>query len=345
MKPTPHHRRRWLLLSLLFLLVFVLNISVGSVSIPVSELLKSLLPFLGPSEEIHSTIVWAYRLPKASTAILAGSGLSVCGLLMQRLFQNSLAGPFVLGISSGASLGAALFFMGAGGAGLLLSELPLLSELTLVTCCVLGGLAVLLLIAWASIWIKDVQSLLIVGLMTGSLGSALISVLAYFSKAEELQRYAFWSFGSLGSLHWEDVGVLALIWLLGTVFITFRIKGLNALLAGNDYLVPLGISLKQLKWSIIAITALITGGLTAYVGPIAFVGLAVPHISRMLFTEVNHRVQLPATLMLGAILMLLCDSIAQVPGSPIVLPINAITSLFGAPVVIWLIVQRRRIRL
>ncbi len=337
--------KRWILLSGLLLLALLVNLSLGSVLLPPEHLLRSLLLPWFETEGIESTILWKYRMPKAVTACLCGSGLALCGLLMQRLFQNALAGPFVLGISSGASLGAAVFFMGAGSLTMLFGLLPPLRELTLVVSCIVGGGLSLLIIAWASLWIKDVQSLLIVGLMLGSLGSAVISVLAYFSRAEELQRYAFWSFGSLGSLYWSDVGMLAVIWAAGVSIVLFQVKGLNALLAGNEYLVPLGISMFRLKWSIIAVTAVITGGLTAFVGPIAFVGLAVPHISRLLFREVNHRVQLPATLMLGATLLLLCDTIAQVPGSSMVLPINAITSLFGAPVVIWLIVKRRRIRM
>lgn len=326
-------------------MAFLMNLSLGSVPLSPEHLWRGLFMPWAEGGSIESTILWKYRMPKAITACLCGSGLALCGLLMQRLFQNALAGPFVLGISSGASLGAAVFFMGAGSLTMLFEFLTPLRELTLVLSCIVGGGLTLLIIAWASLWIKDVQSLLIVGLMMGSLGTAVISVLAYFSRAEELQRYAFWSFGSLGSLYWSDVGILALIWLAGVSVVLYQVKGLNALLAGNEYLVPLGISMFSLKWTIVAITAVITGGLTAFVGPIAFVGLAVPHISRLLFREVNHRIQLPATLMLGACLLLVCDTIAQVPGNSMVLPINAITSLFGAPVVIWLIVKRRRIRM
>jgi len=329
-------------LGLLFL--FLLNLSLGSVPIPFDDTLHALINPFGLQQSFEATIIWSYRLPKALTAVLTGSGLALSGLLMQRLFQNALAGPFVLGISSGASLGAALFFMGSSSLALLFGSFSLFMDLGLVLCCIIGGLSTLLLIVWASMWIKDVQSLLIVGLMTGSLGSALISVLAYFSRAEELQRYAFWSFGSLGSLYWDDIAIMGILWILGLGMITFRLKGLNALLAGNEYLIPLGISFPRLKWTIIGVTAIITGSLTAYVGPIAFVGLAVPHISRLVFREVNHRVQLPSSLILGSALLLLCDSIAQLPGSSAVLPINAITSLFGAPVVIWLIVRRRKIQ-
>lgn len=321
----------------------MLDLCLGSIHIPLLSTLDALVHPFADSPSWEHTVIWSYRLPKSLTTTITGSGLALCGLLMQRLFQNALAGPFVLGVSSGASLGAALFFMGAGSIGFWASSWPWIGELSLVLACVLGGFTTMILIAWASLWVKQVQSLLIVGLMLGSFESAITSVLAYFSQAEQLQRYAFWSFGSLGSLTWNEVLVLAVIWGLGVIVSSLHIKGLNALLAGDVYLRPLGISQVTLKWSIILVTALITGGLTAYVGPIAFVGLAVPHISRMLFVSTNHRIQLPSTLFLGAILLLICDTIAQVPGSSVVLPINAITSFFGAPIVIWLIVKRTKI--
>lgn len=289
------------------------------------------------TNESWSYIIAEYRIPKAFTAILVGGGLSLSGLLMQTLFRNPLAGPFVLGISSGASLGAALLLMGSSILGGLL-----LSNFSLVIAASLGSFLVLLVVVLVANRIRDTMALLIIGLMFGSITSAIVSVLAYFSKAEQLQRFIFWSYGSVGNLSWEQIGILGFIVLVGVAITIFCIKSLNAYLLGENYAQSLGVSLKQSRFLIIIATGILAGGITAFAGPIAFVGLAVPHLTRQLFNTMEHRILVPAVFLYGAILMLLCDTIAQLPNSAQVLPINAITSIVGAPVVIWLLLRKRK---
>ena len=282
-------------------------------------------------------IIWEYRLPKALTAIMVGGGLSLSGLLMQTLFRNPLAGPYVLGISSGASLGAALLIMGAS-----LITLYAFNDITLALASSLGSFLVLSLVLVVAAKVKDTMALLIIGLMFGSITAAIVSVLSYFTKAEKLQQYIFWSFGSLGDLSWGQLLVVALCTSLGILLSILSIKPLNAFLLGENYAKSLGIGLQKSRYTIIIATGLLAGSITAFAGPIAFVGLAVPHVTRQLFHTTDHKIQIPAVLCCGAILMLLCDTIAQIPGSVSVLPINAITSIFGAPVVIWLLVRKRK---
>ena len=328
------------LLLLATIAVWFLNVSLGSVHIPFEEVLAVLFS----SENCKASwqyIIIDYRIPKAFTSVLAGSGLAVSGLFMQTLFRNPLAGPYVLGLSSGASLGVALVIMGAslfgGIAGFLLS-----SSWGLVIASSLGSLLVLLAVMLASVKLKDTMAILIIGLMFASLSSAVVSVLAYFSPAAELQQYVFWSYGSVGDLSWHELGVLAFFWITGILLAIFSIKNLNSLLLGENYARSLGMNISKNRAIIIISTSLLAGSITAFAGPIAFVGLAVPHLVRQVIPVNNHRILLPAVILGGAILMLLCDTVAQLPGSDYTLPINAITSLVGAPVVIWLLVRKRR---
>jgi len=314
---------------------FLTNISLGSVSIPLKEIFSSLL---GSTDNY---IIQNYRLPKAITAILVGSGLGISGLLMQTLFRNPLAGPFVLGISSGASLGVALVILGSGFLGGVFSTL-LISKWSIVIAASLGSFLVLLAVLLVSSKVRDTMAILIIGLMFGSITAAVVSVLSYFSSAEQLQQYIFWGFGSLGNLSWYELLIFSTIILIGIVLSIFSIKALNTLLLGENYAKSLGLNIKQSRLIIIIATSLLAGTITAFAGPIAFIGLAIPHITRQIFTTSNHKILLPAVLLLGAIVMLICDSIAQLPTSDYMLPINAITSLFGAPVVIWLLVRKRK---
>lgn len=328
------------LLLLIVLAASVLNISLGSVSIPFDEVLAVL--FNGEvSRESWRYIIFDYRIPKALTAILAGSGLAVSGMLMQTMFRNPLAGPYVLGLSSGASLGVALVLMGASLFGGLVSGF-LLSGWGLVIASSLGSLLVLLAVMLASIRLKDTMAILIIGLMFASLSSAVVSVLAYFSPAAELQQYIFWSFGSVGDLTWSEVGVLGFFWLMGTGLAIFSIKNLNSLLLGEQYARSLGMNINKNRAILIISTSFLAGSITAFAGPIAFIGLAVPHLIRQVIPANDHRILLPAVILGGAALMLVCDTVAQMPGSEYTLPINAITSLVGAPVVIWLLVRKRK---
>lgn len=329
------------MLTILLLVLFFLNISLGSVSIPFKDIFNTLTGGLA-SKESWGTIILNFRLPKAITAILVGSGLSVAGLLMQTLFRNPLAGPFVLGISSGASLGVALLILGSSFFGGFLATNSF-SNWALPIAASLGAFLVLFAVIIAANRVKNTMSILIIGLMFGSLTAAIISVLAYFSEANQIQQYLFWSFGSLGNLSWQEIIIFFSIYLIGMLATLSIIKPLNSFLLGENYAKSLGINIKKSRNIILLITSILTGVITAFAGPIAFVGLAVPHIAKILFTTSNHKILIPAVLILGAIILLICDSIAQLPTSEFTLPINAITSLFGAPIVIWLLVRKKKI--
>jgi iron complex transport system permease protein len=282
-----------------------------------------------------------YRLPKAIVAILIGIGLSISGLLMQTLFRNPLAGPYVLGLSSGASLGVAVVILGASLLPISLSEF-FLSSFGIVIASSLGSFFVLISVLVIAKRLRDTMAILIVGLMFGSLTSAIVGSLTYFSSAEQLQKFTFWSLGNLGNLTWNSIGILTCCVTLGILLSVFSIKPLNALLLGENYARSLGINYKKTKYIILFATSILAGSITAFVGPIAFIGLAVPHIAKLVFQTSNHKILFWSTLLFGAIIMLICDSITQIPGTEIILPINAITSIFGAPIVIWLLVRKRK---
>ncbi len=327
------------MLAVLLLVCFFLNISLGSVSIPFKSVFSSL--FGSTENKIWQTIIIDFRLPKAITAILVGSGLGISGLLMQTLFRNPLAGPFVLGISSGASLGVSLVILGSSLFGGLLAG-SIMSNWSIVIAASLGSFLVLLAVLAVSSRVRDTMAILIIGLMFGSITAAVVSVLSYFSSAEQLQQYIFWGFGSLSNLSWKEILIFFGIYAIGIVISVFSIKSLNSLLLGDNYAKSLGLNLKQSRLLIIISTSLIAGTITAFAGPIAFIGLAIPHLTRQIFKTTNHKILLPAVFLFGAIVMLICDSIAQIPGSDYTLPINAITALVGAPVVIWLLVRQRK---
>ncbi|GGW40548.1 iron ABC transporter [Arenibacter certesii] len=318
----------------------MVNISFGSVSIPLTEVVNAIL---GSATEKASWayIIWDYRIPKALTAILVGSGLALSGLLMQTLFRNPLAGPFVLGISSGASLGAAILIMGASLFNGIFA-FGIVNDISLALASSIGSFLVLLAVMLVASRVKDTMALLIIGLMFGSLTAAVVSVLSYFSTAEKLQQYIYWSFGSLGNLSWQQLLLLFIIIVIGLFISIISIKPLNSLLLGENYARSMGVNIKRSRYSIIIATGLLAGGASAFAGPIAFIGLAVPHLTRQIFNTTDHRILLPAVMVYGAILMLICDTIAQWPTSANVLPINAITSIIGAPIVIWLLVRKRK---
>ena len=327
-----------LIIGVVFL--FLLNISLGSINIPIKDVYTSLLHG-SCSKESWNYIILNYRLPKAIVAILIGIGLSVSGLLMQTLFRNPLAGPYVLGLSSGASLGVAIVILGASLLPISLSEF-FLSSFGIIIASSLGSFIVLVSVLVIAKRLRDTMAILIVGLMFGSLTSAIVGSLTYFSSAEQLQKFTFWSLGNLGNLTWNSITILCFCVVLGLVLSVFSIKPLNALLLGENYARSLGINYKKTKYIILFATSILAGSITAFVGPIAFIGLAVPHIAKLVFQTSNHKVLFWSTLLFGAIIMLICDSITQIPGTEIILPINAITSIFGAPIVIWLLVSKRK---
>ncbi|WP_235889692.1 iron ABC transporter permease [Flavobacterium profundi] len=332
-----------LLICLVLVLVFLtlLNISLGSIKIPFKEVAQALIGN-ATSKTSWDYIIINFRLPKAITAILVGIALSISGLLMQTLFRNPLAGPYVLGLSSGASLGVAIVVLGAGILPLGLSKV-FTSSLGLVFASGIGSSLVLFAVLLVSERLKDTMYILIVGLMFGSLTSAIVSVLSYFTTAEQLQKYTFWQMGSLGNLSWSNVSFLAIVTCIGISLSFLVIKPLDALLLGERYASSLGVNFKRTRYIILFATSILAGSITAFVGPIAFIGLAVPHMAKLLFQTSNHFILFWSTSLLGAIVLLFCDIVAQLPGNDITLPINAITSIIGAPIVVWLLVRKKRI--
>ena len=321
--------------------LFLANISLGSVSIPIADTFASLFGGDASKETWHYIVV-NYRLPKAITAVLAGMGLSVSGLLMQTLFRNPLAGPYVLGLSSGSSLGVAFLVLGAG----LVPGIAgtwLLTSYGIIAASCLGSFVVLLAVMAVSQKLRDTAAILIVGLMFGSFTSAIVGVLTYFSTAEQLQKFTFWALGNLGNLSWLSILILTVSVAAGLLLAMATIKPLNAMLLGENYAKSLGLNYRRATFMIIIATSLLAGSITAFAGPIAFVGLAVPHIARLIFQTSNHNTLFWSTLLIGAMIMLICDIFSQVPNTDITLPINAITSIIGAPVVIWLLMRKRKL--
>lgn len=336
MRPKTSNRTVLGVLSLCTVLTFAADLIWGSVTIPFSDVWSAMTG--GELRESWRYIIIDYRLPKAITALMAGIGLAVSGLLMQTLFRNPLAGPYVLGISSGASLGVSIMIMGSA----LFPSLLVISgsAAAIVAASWVGSFLVLLAVMAVAERLRDTLAILIVGLMFGSFASAFVSVLTYFSTAEQLQKFAFWSMGNLGNLSWTSVLTLSGATTLGLAAAVYCIKPLDALLLGENYATSLGIPFQQLRLIIIMATSILAGTVTAFAGPIAFVGLAAPHIARLLLQTGSHRTLFWATLLVGAIIMLVCDLLSQV-GRDFTLPINAVTSIIGAPVVIWLLIRKR----
>jgi iron complex transport system permease protein len=333
--------RLLLLFTFTAILLFVADISLGPVSIPPADVFSVLSG--GESSKISwEYIIRNYRLPKAITAMLAGIGLSVSGLLMQTLFRNPLAGPYVLGLSSGSSLGAAVVILGASYLPISIASM-LLSPYGLIVASCAGAFLVLLAVLAVSRRIRDTTSILIVGLMFGSFATAVISVLTYFSTAEQLQKFTFWSLGNLGNLSWESIAILSTSIVGGLAISFICVKPLNALLLGENYARTLGLNFNRTRFLVITSTSILAGSITAFAGPIAFIGLAVPHIAKLSFKSSDHRTLFIATIILGASIMLLCDILCQIPGTDITLPVNAVSSVIGAPIVVWLLLGKRRL--
>lgn len=302
--------------------------------IPLAEVFDILLAKpvgLPPSWEV---IVWQFRFPKAIVAVLAGAGLSVSGLQMQTLFRNPLADAYTLGISSGASLGVALLILGGISFG------NTTGQWAVITSAVFGSLAVIFIILLIAGKVQSIVSLLIIGMMLGNGIGALIMILQSFSGKEELQRYVNWGYGTLGAVDWAKMQVFLPTVLLGITISFFLYKPLNILLLGENYAQSMGLNLRTTRLYLIFVNSMIIGSITAFCGVIGFVGIAVPHICRRLSNKADHKLLLPACALVGSIFMLLCDMLCQLPNSPQVLPINAITALIGVPVVIWVMVKR-----
>ena len=324
-------------ISLIFLLAlfFIAEMVFGSLVIPLNQLCHALLnPHDG---DAASKVLWMIRLPRACTALLAGIALSVSGVQMQTLFRNPLADPYVLGISSGAGLGVALFVMGFS-AGIFSAATPWIMNLGTVSAAWMGSLAVCFLVMIAAKRLRNTMSLLILGIMIGSVGSALISMLQSFSSAPDLKLYVLWTLGSFANVTGTELIIMAIVVVLGVMLSVYNIKDLNVLLLGEVYAKSLGIQMTSIRRRIFIATALLAGSVTAFCGPIGFIGIAVPHLSRMIFKNANHKVLIPSSALLGATMMLFADFISQIS---VPLPINTVVALLGLPVIILIIIQNR----
>ena len=325
-------------LSILLVVFFVLNLFLGSVTIPAQEVLKSL--FGMSDNEIWQTIVKEFRLPKSITAILAGAALSVSGLQMQTVFRNPLAGPYVLGISSGASLGVAIMVLGISAVGGSLTGL--VTSFSLAGSAILGAMLVLLIVLAVSTRIKDIMTILILGMMFGSAASALVSILQYFSNESMLRAFVIWTMGSLSSVAGMQLWVFAFIIGIGLLLGLISIRLLNVMLLGDAYARGVGLNITLSRILVFTSTSLLAGGVTAFCGPIGFIGIAVPHVARLIFKTANHTILLPGVMLLGSIVLLLCDIIAQLPGFDITLPINSVAALLGIPIVVYVVLRNQR---
>lgn len=325
--------------------LFIINIALGPVDIPLADIVAIIFTE-GGRHESWIKIIELIRLPRAVTAVIAGAALSVGGLQMQTLFRNPLAGPSVLGINAGASLGVAVVMLAIGSATSIfaIQQLGGWGSWLIIGAATLGAAGVLLVILLVSSRIKSNVTLLIIGLMVGTMTIAIVSIWQYFSNPQQIQDYLIWTFGSLGGVFGTQLLILSIVAVGGSVLAFGLSKSLNGLLLGEQYAQSMGFAVRRVRFWIIVSASLLAGAVTAFCGPIGFVGVAVPHLARSLFNTNNHRTLIPATLLCGAVLMLGCDIIAQLPGTSSTLPISAVTSLVGSPVVIWVIVRQRNLQ-
>mgnify|MGYP002739728679 FL=1 len=321
------------------LLLFGLNLTTGSVQIPFADVLDILCGrFTG--KESWEYIILENRLPQALTAILCGASLSVCGLMLQTAFRNPLAGPDVFGISSGAGLGVALVMLLLGGT-VSTSIFTVSGFLAILTAAFVGAIAVTALILFLSTLVRNSVLLLIVGIMVGYVSSSAVSLLNFFASEEGVKSYMVWGMGNFGGVSMNHIPLFSILCLIGIIASFLLVKPLNILLLGPQYAESLGISTRQIRNILLVVVGLLTAITTAFCGPISFIGLAIPHIARLLFRTENHQILLPGTVLSGAVIALLCNFICYLPGESGIIPLNAVTPLIGAPVIIYVIIQGR----
>ena len=324
------------ILALLLVIFFLLDLFLGSTAIPFQEIIKSL--FSSASKPEWNLIVYDFRLPKALAAIFAGVALSVSGLQMQVIFRNPLAGPDVLGISSGASLGVALVVLSMASV-LPLTFLSFAGSWVVVLSACIGAAATMGIILTVSARVKDILTVLILGIMIGAAFSSIVSILQYFGNETLLKSFIVWTLGSLGHISWEQLEVMIPVICIGIILSLLLSKRLNAMLIGEKYAQSMGVNIKTTRLLVFTSTSLLAGSVTAFCGPIAFVAIAVPHLCRKIFKTSDNFILLFSSIMIGAITLLISDIISQLPGSSLTLPINSVTSLLGIPIVVWIIVR------
>lgn len=326
-------------LFIMLLIFFLADLFTGSVSIPAGKLVRILISGQSTHPE-WVTILFDFRIPRALTAVIAGIALSLSGLQMQTVFRNPLAGPYVLGISSGASLGVALLVMGAYI--IFPSQNLHFQTWGIIGAAWIGSGMVMLLILLVSLRIKDVMTILILGILFGSITIAIVSILQFFTNEALLKTFIVWTLGSLGNVTGDQLKVLILCIFAGVLLSLFTLKVLNALLLGENYARSLGIPVRMGQVLIFISTCILAGTITAFCGPIGFIGIVVPHIARLIWKTSDHRTLIPGVMLTGSILLLVSDMVSQLPGTDRILPINSVTALLGIPVVIWVIIRNQR---
>ena len=329
-----------ILLLIILVIAFTMNLSIGSTTVSFDDIWLSLKGI--HQNNVVSIAIFQYRLPKALTAIIAGVALSVSGLIMQTVFRNPLAGPYVLGVSSGAGLGVAIVMMGMGSLGstLLLSTT---GNFAIIISALIGSGIVLSILLAVSFRIKDIMTILILGILFSSSISAVIGIMQFFSPENTLKAFVIWTMGSLGSVDMDQLGWLSISVFLGIILSLTNAKHLNIMLLGETYARTSGMNIVLFRIMIFTATSFMAGGVTAFCGPIGFIGIMVPHIARMTTKTTDHTTLIMHTSLLGAIIMLVADTISQMPGYTGVLPINSITALMGIPVVIWIILKNQKL--
>lgn len=328
-----------LLLAAGIIVLFAMNLIVGSVRIPLADVCDILFDkFEG--KESWKYIIMENRLPQALTAMLCGASLAVCGLMLQTAFRNPLAGPDVFGISSGAGLGVAIVMLFLGGS-VSTTMFTISGFLAILTSAFIGAIVVTMIILFLSTMVRNSVLLLIVGLMVGYVSSSAVALLNFFASEEGVKSYMIWGMGNFGGVSMNHMLLFALLCLVGIIASIFLIKPLNIMLLGTQYAESLGINIRQIRNLLLVTVGLLTAVTTAFCGPVSFIGLAIPHISRLLFRTDNHQILLPGTVLTGAVIALFCNLICYLPGELGIIPLNAVTPLIGAPVIIYVIIKRR----
>ena len=332
------HRNKWFLLIGIIPILVLANLFFGSVTIPLTEIIEV---FNGDSSNLAwEMILFESRLPRVFAAILCGSAISISGFQMQVLFRNALAGPYILGISSGASLGVSLLVLTGGW---LFGGMFVIDDWSIALASTLGAMLILLLVFATSIRVKDIMTVLIVGIMLGALTTAIIGVLQYFSSSDQLKSFVIWTLGSLDGINYNELFILSIAVIIGLVLALFQLKPLNLLLMGEAYSKSMGINLVKSRLLIILSAGILAGSVTAFCGPIGFIGIVVPHLCRVWFQTSNARILIPSIVLLGINIMLLSDCIAHLPFSDLVLPLNSITAILGIPIIFWMVLGRKNI--
>ena len=337
---TARNRILFAFLAVATVVLFVVDLAVGSVAIPIGEVWRGLWNVSGADESML-LIVRNFRLPKAVMALLAGAALSTVGLQMQTLFRTPLAGPYVLGVSSGASLGVSIMLLGLPLLGISTSN-PIVQNIGVAGAAWIGSALIMVVVMAVTTRIKNIMTVLILGMMFGSAASALVEIMQYLSPEGALKSYVVWTMGSLGGVTLSQLWIVVPVIVVGLVISVLLIKPLNILLLGENYARTMGLNIRRTRLLVTLTTVLLAGTVTAYCGPIGFVGLAVPHVARMLFREADHRVLVPATMLCGTTIMLLCDIASSLPSSDLALPINTVSALVGIPIVVIVIFRNRK---